>query len=174
MKANSYNTSIILELISYLARMPVKWSEKHPVRQYLAVSQLKTPVDTTAETTWEAVPATTPVNTMATVALTTTVSIQAFEKQLMKIDEWKQYENILINVCIKDAEDKITEFKEIPPKNPLSLCSLPPYVSQPLGSSRFIYLWLIVNMESRTVRNELGVLFNLNRLMQRQTQSTHK
>ena len=89
--------------------MPVKWSEKHQVRQYLAVFQLKTPVDTTAETTWEAVPATTPVNTMATVALTTTVSIQAFEKQLMKIDEWKQYENILINVCIKDAEDKIRE-----------------------------------------------------------------
>ena len=107
--------------------MPVKWSEKHQVRQYLAVSQLKTPVDTTAETTWEDVPATTPVNTMATVALTTTVSIQAFEKQLMKIDEWKQYENISINVCIKDAEDKITEFKEIPPKKS-TFSLLPPSI----------------------------------------------
>jgi hypothetical protein len=94
---------------------------------------------------------------MATVALTTTVSIQASEKHLMKIDEWKQYENILINVCIKDAEDKITEFKEIPPKNPLSLCSLPPYVSQPLRSSSFIYLWLIDSQYG--VQNQSGKSF---------------
>ena len=52
-------------------------SENHPVRHYLPVSQLNHPVATTVGTTWEAVPAPPPVNTMATVAMTTTVSNQA-------------------------------------------------------------------------------------------------
>ena len=47
------------------------------MRQCLPVSQLKDPAATTVGPTWEAVPATTPVDTMATVAMTTTVSYKA-------------------------------------------------------------------------------------------------
>ena len=49
------------------------------MRQYLPVSQLKNPVAITVGTTWEAVLATTPVNTTATVAMTTTVSYKGFK-----------------------------------------------------------------------------------------------
>ena len=57
--------------------MALKWSENRPVRQYLPISLLKDPAATTVGPTWEAVPVTTPVNTMATVAMTSTVSYKA-------------------------------------------------------------------------------------------------
>lgn len=47
------------------------------MRQYLPVSQLNPPVATTVGDTWEAVPAPPPADTMAPVAMTTTVSDKA-------------------------------------------------------------------------------------------------
>ena len=43
------------------------------------IPQLKNPAATTVGPTWEAVPVTTPVNTMATVAMTSTVSYKAYK-----------------------------------------------------------------------------------------------
>ena len=102
------------------------------MRQYLPVSQLKNPVAITVGTTWEAVLATTPVNTTANVAMTTTVSNLACKtKSSCKMLHYfvngrcmnvspqcqagpnvrcmKKYENIDVNLCIKAAVVKISE-----------------------------------------------------------------